>query len=295
LKLGYWLYRIARGGARASGIAGPLRATLGPSVARFIFKRSTGAGQPTLINGHQMILADEGQYPPFAMATDKYEAGTTRLLTQIIEPGMVVIDIGAHVGYFTLLAAQQVGPTGHVYSFEPDPSNHRLLQQNIDANGYTNITATRKAVSKSSGSAQLMLSSRDNGTHSLYAQDSRDANTVNVDLVSLDEFLADAGWPKVDLIKMDVEGAEMDALVGMSRLLDESPGLKLVMEFNPGLLRSASVDPLEFLAKPVELGFEVYVIGDQEGTTPLDQSRAPSLTEELLKSDGSVNLYCLKR
>jgi len=242
-----------------------------------------------------MVLAADGQYPPFAMATDRYEAGTTRLLEQIIDPGDLVVDIGAHVGYFSLLAARQVGPQGKVYSFEPDPSNYRLLQRNIEANGYTNITATQKAISKASGSAQLMLSSRDNGTHSLYAQDSRDADVVTVNLVSLDEFLVDEGWPKVDLIKMDVEGAEMDALEGMSRLFKESSKLKLVMEFNPVLLRSASVDPLEFLAKPVELGFTVNVIGEQEGLTPLAQSNASSLTDELLNSETSVNLYCLKQ
>jgi len=295
LKLGYWLYRVARSGARAVGIDKALRATIGPSVARFVFKRSNGAGQATLVNGHRMVLAEEGQYPPFAMATDRYEAGTTRLLEQIIEPSMVVIDVGAHVGYFTLLAARQVGPQGKVYSFEPDPTNYRLLQQNIDANGYLNIAATQKAVSKALGSAKLILSSRDNGTHSLYGQDGGDADTVTVDLVSLDEFFADEGWPKVDLIKMDVEGAEMDALEGMSRLLRESPGMKLVMEFNPALLRNASVDPLEFLAKPVDLGFKVSFIGDQEGTTPLDQSNASSLTDALLKSESSVNLYCLKQ
>jgi len=264
-------------------------------VARFVFNRSGGAGHVSLINGHRMVLAEEGQYPPFAMATDRYEVGTTRLLERAIKPGMVVVDVGAHVGYFSLLAARQVGPQGKVYSFEPDPINYRLLQQNINANGYQNITATQKAVSKALGTAQLILSSRDNGTHSLYGQDGGDAGTATVCLVSLDEFLAEENWPKIDLIKMDVEGAEMDALEGMRRLLRESSGLQLVMEFNPALLRNASVDPLEFLAKPAEWGFDVSIIGDQEGTTPLDESNASSLTKALLKSESSVNLYCLKK
>ena len=294
MKLGYWLYRFARSSARAAGIAGPLRATLGPSVARFVFKRSTGAGRPTSVNGHQMVLAEEGQYPPFAMATDKYERGTTRLLEQIIEPGMVVIDVGAHVGYFTLLAARRVGSQGKVYSFEPDPANYRLLQQNIESNGYRNVVVNQSAVSKTGGSAQLVLSSRDNGTHSLYGNGMPDAVKVSVGMVSLDEFLTDEGWPKVDLVKMDVEGAEMDALEGMGRLLRESSGLKLVMEFNPTLLRNASVEPLEFLARPGEFGFKVSVVDEVEGTTPLDESNAQSLTETLLRTDGSVNLYCLK-
>ena len=295
LKFGYWLYRSARSGARAVGIARPLQATLGPSVARFVFKRSTGTGQATSVNGHRMVLAEEGQFPPFAMAMDKYEVGTTNLLEQIIEPGMVVIDVGAHVGYFTLLAARRVGPEGKVYSFEPEPANYRLLQQNIESNGYRNIVATQKAVSKVEGSAQLILSSQDNGTHSLFGHGRSDAEKISVSVVSLDGFLTDEGLPHVDLVKMDVEGAEMDALGGMGRLLQRSPELKLVMEFNPTLLRNASVDPLEFLTTPGEFGFKVLMIGEIEGTVPLDQSDARSLTEALLKSKGSVNLYCLKQ
>ena len=289
MKLGYWVYKIARGGARATGIAGLLRATLGPSVAQFIFNRTTGAGKATVVNGHRMVLAEDGQYPPFAMATDKYEVGTTRLLENVIKPGMVVVDIGAHVGYFTLLAARQVGTEGRVYSFEPEPTNFRLLQENIKANGYQNVLATQKAVSDAAGSAQLVLSSRDNGTHSLFGHSTSEENIVSVKVTSLDEFLTGEGWPKVDFIKMDVEGAEMKAFEGMKRVLKGFPEVKLVMEFNPALLRNASVDPADFLNKPSEFGFSISVIEDPDGTKPLDAS---SLTAELLNSEGSVNLYC---
>ena len=295
LKLGYWLYRFARSGAKTAGIAGLLRATIGPSVARFVFKNSTGTGRTTLVNGHQMVLAEKGQYPPFAMAMNKYEIGTTRLLQEIIEPGMVVIDAGAHVGYFTLLAARQVGPHGKVYAFEPNPANYRLLRQNIEFNGYDNIVATQKAVSKSGGVAQLVLSSRDNGTHSLYSQGLPNAEKISVDMISLDEFLADEGWPKVDLVKMDVEGAELDVLEGMGRLLQMSPDLRLVMEFNPALLHNASVEPSKLLIEVDELDFKVLVIDDVEGATPINEANAPSFTKALLKSESSVNLLCTKR
>jgi hypothetical protein len=114
-------------------------------------------------------------------------------------------------------------------------------------------------------------------------------------MISLDEFLTGEGWPKVDLVKMDVEGAEMDVLEGMGRLLQMSPDLRMVMEFNPALLHNASVEPSKLLVRVDELGFNVLVIDDAEGATPINEANTPSLTEALLKSESSVNLFCTKR
>ena len=81
---------------------------------------------------------------------------------------MVIIDVGAHVGYYSLLAARQVGPTGRVYAFEPDSSNHDLLLGNIERNGYTNIVAMRKAVSNRVVPMTLFLTGLDDSRHSAY-------------------------------------------------------------------------------------------------------------------------------
>jgi predicted methyltransferase len=66
------------------------------------------------------------------MANDRYEPAITRLFQETLQPGMVVIDIGAHVGYYTLLAAKLVGPTGKIYAFEPEPGNNEALNKNIE-------------------------------------------------------------------------------------------------------------------------------------------------------------------
>jgi len=87
--------------------------------------------------------------------TGTYEPVITNLFERLIEPGMVVADVGAHIGYFTLLATRQVDSTRKVYTFEPAPSNYDLLLKNIALNGYENIVPVPKAVSNSDGTAHF--------------------------------------------------------------------------------------------------------------------------------------------
>ena len=99
------------------------------------------------VHGHRMYLAADGRLPPIDMSLDAFEVETTKLFETLIKPGKVVIDLGAHVGYYTLLAARAVGPTGKVFAFEPDESNHFLLIKDIEINGYSNVVAVKQAVS----------------------------------------------------------------------------------------------------------------------------------------------------
>jgi FkbM family methyltransferase len=240
-----------------------------------------------------MVLAPPGRYPSPDLVADRYESGTTRLFKELLKPGMVVIDIGAHVGFFTLLAARQVGPTGKVYAFEPEPANHLLLLRNIELNGYTNILAQRKAVSSNSGPTDLFLSALDSGSHSIHPACARGVTgTARVEATTLDAFLDAEGWPQVDLVKIDVEGAEGAVLEGMSRLLDRRRDLKLVVEFCPLLLQLLGVLPSALLDKLASLGFTVHVIDDRRGVLPAEATNMSSLTDDLLKQERYVNLFC---
>ena len=229
------------------------------------------------------------------MATDRYEQETTRLFERLVKPGMVVIDVGSHVGYYSLMAARQVGPAGRVYAFEPEPSNHALLLKNIELNGYSNISATRKAISNRVGSATLFLTSLDNGRHSTYQHGLPERGSVPVETTTIDALLAAEGWPRVDLIKVDVEGAEMDVLEGTHQLQRKCPELKLIIEFSPALLGNAGADPFQFLEQLAGRGFEVHCIAEKEGLLPLREVDRPSLVDRLLKDQGSLNLFCAGR
>ena len=167
-QLVYGMYRVARRVARAAGLTRLLRGTLGPVAGRLLFRATSNVDRPLVVQDHRMYLASPGQFPPADMALDRYEPETTGLLQRVIEPGMVVVDVGAHVGYYALLAAKRVGPQGKVYAFEPDPTNYALLLKNIELNGYRNILTTGEAVSDRVGTATLYLAGLDTGRHSLF-------------------------------------------------------------------------------------------------------------------------------
>jgi FkbM family methyltransferase len=292
--LAYAIYNVLRSTARKSGQMGLVRRLAGPAVGRTLFRLSPGGAGPAQINGHTMYLAAPGSYPPLDMANAKYEVGTTRLFEETVEPGMVVVDIGAHVGYYTLLAAKQAGPNGKVYAFEPEQGNHALLQKNIETNGYNNVVATRMAVSDRRGSSTLFLTALDSGRHSMYHHGLPERGSVPVETTTLDSFLESEGWPHVDLIKIDVEGAEIAVLDGMPRLFGECPDLKLIIEFNPALLQDGGTAPHDFLERLSSLGWTIRIVEEPTGLLPLAEGDAPALVNRLLAADSSVNLFCMR-
>lgn len=229
------------------------------------------------------------------MVAGKYEPQTTRLFSQLARPGMSVVDVGAHVGYYSLLAAKKVGPTGHVFAFEPEPMNYDLLIKNAELNGYQNIVAVQKAASRREGTAKLYLTALDNGRHSVYDHNLPQTGSRVVETTTVDALLEEQGWPAVSLVKIDVEGAELDVMAGMERVLRESKDLKLIMEFNPSLLRNAGVDLVKFLEIPARWQFEVYCIDEKTGVSPLKATDMPAMVDRLLAAESSVNLFCTRR
>lgn len=293
--MAYAIYDVLRRAAIISGLMGPMRRLAGPVVGRLLFRLSPGGAGPTQIDGHTMYLAPPGSYPPLNMAMDRYEPSTTKLFKDTVKPGMVVVDIGAHVGYYTLLAAKQVGPTGKVYAFEPEQDNHAILLKNIEVNGYNNIVATRMAVSNQQGISTLYVSGLDSGRHSMYRHGLPERGSASIETTTLDSFLALEGWPNIDLIKIDVEGAEVTVLDGMTSLIGKSAGLRLIIEFNPALLQDSGVVPLEFLEGLIAPGWCVRIIEDSNELSPLEDGDALALISRLLTADSSVNLFCTRQ
>jgi FkbM family methyltransferase len=255
-------YRSARGAFEAIGLnrfrlgGKSITERCGPAMRRILWRVfGPHRGTSVEIDGHIMELA--GEDPPVPdMVLGRYDEYLRRWLIEFLRPGMNVLDVGAHVGYFSLIAARQVGPTGKIWAFEPVPENYRLLHKNISRNGYTNVMAVPQGISNRKGPLSLYLSGIVSGAHSVVRDQGSRAQVI-VQATTLDEFLANAGWPHVDLVKMDIQGAEMMALQGASQFLARNRPLKLIVEFWPAGLAASGTDPKEFLARLVDLGFTV--------------------------------------
>lgn len=222
--------------------------------------------------GHRMYLdeADSLQLSHNLV----YEAFETSFFQSELQPGQVIIDIGANIGYYTLIFARQVGAEGHIYAFEPEPENFALLQKNVALNNYHNLTLINKAVADQAGTLNLYLSPTNKGDHRAY--DSHDNRTcIAIEAVRLDDYLETFNRP-IDYIKMDIQGAEYTALLGMLKLLQRNERVCLITEFWPDGLRRAGTEPQVMLNQLLSLGFQMYHIDDEQKLIE------PITSEELL-------------
>ncbi|MFH1671324.1 MAG: FkbM family methyltransferase [Candidatus Portnoybacteria bacterium] len=201
-----------------------------------------------------------------------HEESTTNLFKKTIKKGDVVVDLGANIGYFTLLAAKLAGKEGKVYSFEPEPRNYNYLLKNIGLNGYKNILAMQKAVSDRNGTTKLYVCPYDTGHHTINQQEGiedyrhgrqGEVTAIDIETVALDDFLKDKE-NSVNVMKIDVEGAEMLALSGMDRILKENKDIKIFVEFFPLLIRKMGSSPEEFIRRLLEdYHFSIFIIGSE--------------------------------
>jgi len=180
-----------------------------------------------------------------------YEIDKITAVQKLLKPGSTFVDIGANVGDYTLLAASLVGNAGRVLSFEPEPRNRGWLQQSIDLNGYKNIDVFPVALSDGEGEASLYLGEIA-GYHTLIpGHPERQAGTITVKTRTLDSYLHELGREHVDMMKIDVEGAEMQVLRGARTTLGKNPNMILFLEIHPDV----GVDPEEVRSFLGQFGF----------------------------------------
>ena len=209
-----------------------------------------------------------------------YERYELQLFRRCISPGDVVLDVGAHIGLYTLEAARATGPSGQVHAFEPSSTNHGVLVENVAANGYSNVVVHRAAVSDAAGEGRLSLSPDNTGDHSL-VRAGGEGETVTT--LTVDALVAG----RVDVIKMDIQGGEPAALRGARRTLDANQ-VVLFAEVSPDHLREqggvrALLDLLE--------GFRVHLVDPVFG---LREAASQDIVAALARSDGHVDIVCAK-
>jgi FkbM family methyltransferase len=193
-----------------------------------------------------------------------WEPEETKFLEKALRPGMVFVDIGAHIGYYTVIASGLVGSTGKVFAFEPDPGNFALLQRNVAENHCQNVFTGQKAIAASTRRLSLYRSRSNFGDHRTYApigeavqQRGTERSAVAVEALSLDDYFA--GNPTgIDFLKMDIQGSEYDAFIGMRKTLQRNSDITILTEFWPTGLKQAGVAPNVFLDEVRACGFKIY-------------------------------------
>lgn len=249
------------------------------------------------------------------LLTRQHERETRQLLERLAQPGMVALDVGAHVGYYTRLLAQRVGAGGRVIALEPNPKTHRALERNTSH--LPTVSALQLAAAEGAGNAELYDYLMMSGSGSLHYDESlahqqqarmgagdvaprREAGfemqRYQVRTAAIDDCLAELGIAQVDLVKMDIEGAELAALRGMRRTIAASPGLALVMEYNPSALTAFGHVPAEALDEALGLGFARVQAIEVDGSLRDwgDAALVERETARLLAGMGVVNLLFTK-
>jgi FkbM family methyltransferase len=160
-----------------------------------------------------------------------FEISETRLIQSMLRSGMTFIDVGANIGYYTLVAARLVGETGLVHCFEPNDPMRVKLEANIRRNGFGNVVVHADAVARETGEVAFYASTWDanQGTSSILPGNGRGA-MQKVRSVSLDDFVMTLAGRRVDLIKMDIEGAELIAIEGGRRALGAADAPPVIFE-----------------------------------------------------------------
>jgi FkbM family methyltransferase len=219
---------------RIPGLHLPLRLHVHGEADRFVSRR----------------IREEGIWEPYE----------TSLVLAALQPGDVFVDVGANIGYFPVIAADRVGPRGRVLAFEPDPENYRLLNENLELNDCRKVvTAFEAGLADRNAAGQLFLSEDNAGDHRIFAAGGA-RRKLPVKLYNGSDFLRHR-LQRLDLLKVDVQGAEYAVMAGLLPLLRELPRLpRIILELTPLSLHQAGSSGRALLELLATLGQPGWII-----------------------------------
>jgi FkbM family methyltransferase len=202
--------------------------------------------------------------------TGVYEPQETELVTMILEPGMTFVDVGAHWGYFTLIAAARVGLAGTVISLEPDPRSFARLRVNVDHNGLCRVHTLPVAAADVEATVALRgyeAGEENSGLSRVVPDGPATATTFQVCARTLDGITRELRVDHVDLMKMDIEGGEATAIAGMRRLLAHGSVRRLLLELHPRALAEIGLT-VEDVYRPLRrAGYKGFTVDHAPMTT----------------------------
>jgi len=238
--------------------------------------------------GFKFHLPDRNTYP-FSILLN-YEQEEITFIKNLIKKDWYVVDIGAHIGIYSVVSSQLVDKRGRVYAFEAHPENFSILLKNVEKNNAYNVACEHMAVANRNGQAILFESER-SGMHRLCRSRFCTPKKITVPSIRLDDYFKQND-KKIDFIKMDIEGAEFFALQGMTSILSKNHSLILQTEFAPCSIIEYGITAELFLATLKHLGFNFYTIQNnvlQKNAVGELLKKYPHTAEEY------TNLFCMRR
>jgi FkbM family methyltransferase len=233
-------------------------------------------------HGFEILLnPNDSWLSPIVAIIGTYEPDETRLFKRVLRSGSKVIDVGANLGWFTLLAATVVGRSGLVISLEPEPKAFSSLVKSVQRNGFKNVIPLNQAASDVDGAQTLFLHRGDSLGNSIV----RNFGDGGIPVASstLDNLARAYGLLAVDLVKVDAEGAEPEVIAGMRWLIDEGRVQHMILEWNP-----REWGPHQDLLRMLFEKFEVFAINR------LSLRQLTRVTKDSIPPS-TLNLYLAKR
>lgn len=216
-----------------------------------------------------------------------HEKGTTDFIFSKLKKGDTFIDVGTHFGYYTAIAASIVEDSGVVYSFEPSPRNFQCLKDTVKANKFDNVICENSAVSNKTEDRFFYISGSGTGIDSLIKSDVHN-NKVKVKAVSLDDYFKEISLQNINMVKIDAEGADIEVLEGMKKIIDFNPDINIIVEFSPkNILQTSDYGPAEFLDQLNSMSLDYKILEN------VDIKNKQELVWHATKN-GHVNLLCTK-
>jgi FkbM family methyltransferase len=247
------------------------------------------------IEGNKIYLDESDSL--FLSSSILHEKTVVDLVKNEIKKGDVVIDIGAHIGYYTVLFAKLVGPEGRVFAFEASPTNFEILKKNVNVNGYQNVTLNNKAVSDKDGKLTLYITGRTSAENFLFKPEnfvgsSKIKDTIEIDSITLDEYFRDFKG-QINFLKMDISGAEPRVIKGMGSILSKNDSLKIQQEWWPNAIRTHGNEPDSHLKLLTQMDYKIYEIDGAKNKLNLVTSDDLMKTYPNSKLE-DINIFCKK-
>ena len=188
------------------------------------------------------------------------DRGEINLIRSLVRPGDVVLDIGSNIGFYSRMLSDLAGAAGEVHCFEPDKDNFRHLAETIG--NRTNVTLNNMAVGDYTGESELYISHRLNVDHRTYEPEKYEY-VYSIQMIRIDDYIPHG--KKVNFIKMDIQGGEYKALLGMTNTLGSNPNIAVLTEFAPSFFkRDAGIEPDAFIDFFINSGFRLFSLKNKE-------------------------------